>query len=515
MKLYLGLDSSTQSVKATIIDAEKGEIVASAAVNFSTELPKYGCPNGVLPNADPLVKHSNPLMWLEALDLVLEKLKSAKAPLDMVMGISGSGQQHGSVYLNSKFEGILENLNPALPLADQIEPALSRKTSPIWMDSSTSAECGEISKAVGAKELQEITGSPAIERFTGSQIRKFWKTHPEDYKKTERIHLVSSFMASVLCGENAPIDFGDGAGMNLLNLKTLIWDLKIAEATAPGLINKLPPAVPSRGLAGILSPYFIKYGFKGDVSVTVWSGDNPCSLIGVGAGESGTAVISLGTSDTFFAAMSSPHTDPQGYGHVFGNPFGGYMSLICFKNGSLARENVKDECGADWDAFEKAFSESRPGNGGNMMLPYFVPEITPLVLKAGSRYSGNADFCSGKAPTSVKIRAVVESQVLSMKLHSRWIGEKFTRIRVTGGASRSQGICQIIADVFQAKVEKISVADSTTLGAAIRAACTEVYYKRNEICAKFAVASETIEPDKSTAGIYDDMLAKFAEFEKK
>ena len=515
MKLYLGLDISTQSAKATVIDAEKGEIVTSASVIFSTELSKYGCPNGVLPNKDPLVKHSNPLMWLEALDLVLEKLKSAGAPLDMVVGISGSGQQHGSVYLNSKFAAILEDLDPALSLAEQIEPALSRKTSPIWMDSSTSVECGEISRAEGAKRLQEITGSPAIERFTGPQIRKFWKTQPEDYEKTENIHLVSSFMASVLCGENAPIDFGDGAGMNLLNLKTLVWDFNIAEATAPGLVNKLPPAAPSKELAGMLSPYFKKYGFNEEIPVTVWSGDNPCSLIGVGAGETGTAVISLGTSDTFFAAMSSPHTDPQGYGHVFGNPFGGYMSLICFKNGSLAREKVKDECGADWDAFERAFPESRPGNGGNIMLPYFVPEITPLVLKAGARYSGTEDFISGKAPSSVKIRAVVEAQVLSMKLHSRWIGEKFTRIRVTGGASRSRGICQIIADVFQARVEKISVADSATLGAALRAACAMFDFKRNEICAKFAGASETIEPDRSTAGIYDDMLAKFAEFEKR
>jgi xylulokinase len=515
MKLYLGLDSSTQSLKASIIDVENGEIVASAAVNFSTELSKFGCPNGVLPNSNPLVKHSNPLMWLEALDLVLEKLKSANAPLNMVLGISGSGQQHGSVYLNGKFEVILEELDPALSLAEQIAPALSRKTSPIWMDSSTSVECEEISKAIGAKRLQEITGSPAIERFTGPQIRKFWKTQPEDYEKTENIHLVSSFMASVLCGENAPIDYGDGAGMNLLNLKTLIWDFNITEATAPGLINKLPTAAPSKELAGILSPYFKKYGFNGDVPVTVWSGDNPCSLIGVGAGEPGTAVISLGTSDTFFAAMTSPHTDPQGYGHVFGNPFGGFMSLICFKNGSLAREKVKDECGADWDAFERAFSETRPGNGGNIMLPYFVPEITPLVLKAGARYSGAEDFCGGNAPAAVKIRAVVESQVLSMKLHSKWIGEKFTRIRVTGGASKSRGICQIIADVFQARVEKISVADSATLGAAIRAACTMLYFKRDEISAKFAVASEVIDPDKATAGIYDNMLAKFAEFEKK
>lgn len=515
MRLYLGLDSSTQSLKATIIDAEKGEIVVSESVNFSTELSEYGCPNGVLPNSDPLVKHSNPLMWLEALDLVLEKLKAANAPLDMILGISGSGQQHGSVYLNGRFEGILEDLEPELSLAQQLEPALSRKTSPIWMDSSTSVECGEISRAVGAKKLQEVTGSPAIERFTGPQIRKFWKTHPEDYEKTENIHLVSSFMASVLCGENAPIDYGDGAGMNLLNLKTLVWDFNITESTAPGLVNKLPPAVPSNELAGVLSPYFKKYGFKGDVPVTVWSGDNPCSLIGVGAGEPGTAVISLGTSDTFFAAMSSPHTDPQGYGHVFGNPFGGYMSLICFKNGSLARERVKNECGADWEAFEKAFSETSPGNGGNMMLPYFVPEITPLVLNAGARFSGTADFCAGNVPAAVKIRSVVESQMLGMKLHSKWIGEKFTRIRVTGGASKSRGICQIIADVFQAKVEKISVADSATLGAALRAASTMFYFKRNEICAKFATASETIEPDKSRAGVYEDMLEKFAEFEKK
>ncbi len=515
MKLYLGIDSGTQSLKAIIIDIDNGEIVASASVNFSTELSSYRCPNGVLPNADTLVKHSNPLMWLEALDLVLEKLKSANAPLDMVLGISGSSQQHGSVYLNGRFTGILDALNPAFSLAAQIEPALSRKTSPTWMDSSTSAECGEISLAVGAKRLQEITGSPAIERFTGPQIRKFWKTQPEDYRRTEYIHLVSSFMASVLCGENAPIDFGDGAGMNLLNLKDLVWDFNIAEATAPGLINKLPPAAPSSELAGLLAPYFKKYGFKDEVPVTVWSGDNPCSLIGVGAGETGTAVISLGTSDTFFAAMSSPHTDPQGYGHVLGNPFGGYMSLICFKNGSLARENVKDECGADWDAFERAFSETVPGNGGNIMLPYFVPEITPLVLKKGVRYSGTEDFCGGNAPSSVKIRAVVESQVLSMKLHSRWIGGKFIRIRVTGGASRSRGICQIIADVFQSRVEKISVADSATLGAALRAASAMDYFRRNEICAKFAVVSETIEPDKATAGIYDDMLVKFAELEKK
>jgi xylulokinase len=501
-------------LKALVIDAEKGLIIANSAVNFSSDLSEYGCQNGILPNKDPLIKHSNPLMWLEALDLALEKLKSSGAPLDKVMGISGSGQQHGSVYLNAKFAEIIKSLKQNKELAEQIAPALSRNTSPIWMDSSTNAECAELSKMIGAAKLQELTGSPAIERFTGPQIRRFYKTEPELYKNTVRIHLVSSFMSSILCGADSPIDFGDGTGMNLLNIKFLDWDTSIVGATAPELLKKLPPVKASGTVAGRLSSYFSKYGLKEGIPVLVWSGDNPCSLVGVGATETGTAVISLGTSDTFFAAMSSAHVDPEGCGHVFGNPAGGFMSLICFKNGSLAREKVKNDCGASWDEFEKSFAQTKPGNDGNLMLPYFIPEITPLVLKEGPRYSGSADFCNRKTSAAVNIRAVVESQALSMKLHSKWIGEKFTRIRVTGGASKSQGICRIFADVFQADVEKISVADSAALGAALRVANTLGKFKLKDLYAKFATASEIIKPDKKTAPVYESILAKFAEFEK-
>ena len=57
-------------------------------------------------------------------------------------------------------------------------------------------------------------------------------------------------MASILAGTDSPIDFGDGAGMNLLNLKALQWDKEIAEFTAPGLLDKLPQAVSSDTIAG-------------------------------------------------------------------------------------------------------------------------------------------------------------------------------------------------------------------------------------------------------------------------
>ncbi len=513
MGLYLGLDSSTQGLKAIIIDTVSGEIVASQGVNYTADLPDYECPEGVLAHADPLVKHADPLMWVAALDLVLSRLQAAGAPLADVAGISGSGQQHGSVYLNADATAILAGLDSSRSLAAQLSDALSRKTAPIWMDSSTSEECAEIAAAVGPR-LQEDTGSPAVERFTGPQIRKFSKTDPGAYDATATVHLVSSFLASVLCGAHAGIDYGDGAGMNLLNLKTLDWDPAIAEATAPGLLDRLPPAVPSDSVVGGLHAYFATYGMKPGTPVAAWSGDNPNSLIGTGAGDPGTAVISLGTSDTFFAAMTSAHVDPQGCGHVFGNPAGGFMSLICFKNGSLARERVKDECGVDWAYFDRtAFAETAPGNDGNMMLPYFESEITPLVLEPGVRYEGSAAFCAGTAASASRIRAVVEAQALSMRLHSEWIGADFSTVRVTGGASKSPGLCQTLADVFQARLEKIAVADSAALGAALRAANAVGTCAWAELYAMFAAATETVEPNPGNAAVYDAALAAFREFE--
>ena len=69
-KLFLGLDSSTQSLSAVVIDLGTRKVIYEQSLNFDRALPQYGARNGVLPNRDPLVKHSPPLMWAEALDLI-------------------------------------------------------------------------------------------------------------------------------------------------------------------------------------------------------------------------------------------------------------------------------------------------------------------------------------------------------------------------------------------------------------------------------------------------------------
>jgi len=506
MAYYLGIDSSTQGMKGLVIDPDAGTVVRGVAVNFTADLPRYNCPDGVLAHADPLVKHADPLLWLAAMDLLLARLQASGVEMGKIAVIGGDGQQHGSVYLNSRFADALARLTPTSALADQLASALARPTSPIWMDSSTSEACRELDARFGAR-LQADTGSPAVERFTGPQIRKFAATEPERYAQTARVHLVSSFLCSVLIGGDAPVDTGDGAGMNLLNLRTLDWDEEIAAFTAPGLLPKLPKV--GTGVAGGLHPYFAKYGLRPGVPVAVWTGDNPASLVGTGAWGAGVAVVSLGTSDTFFAALKEFRTDPEGCGHVFGNPAGGFMSLACFKNGSLARDRVRREARTEWAFFDKtAFEMTPPGNGGRLALPWFVPEITPPVLTPGVR----ANYAFSAAAPEVRVRAVVEAQALAMRNHALWIGA-FDVLRVTGGASKSPGIRQVLADVFQARVESIAVADSAALGAALLAARADGV-PLEKMTEAFSPVTAVCEPRKAQAAVYDGLLQEVCRLEK-
>ena len=466
-RLYLGLDSSTQSLTAVVIEVvgDEARVVLETSIAFDQVLPHYGTEHGVLPRVDPAVALSSPVMWAEALDLMMARLAASDVDLGRLAAISGSAQQHGSVYFREGAAATLAALDPAQPLAAQVEPLLSRAVAPIWMDSSTTAECAAIAAAVGGPSvLAARTGSRAFERFTGPQIRKFAAGDPEGYARTGRIHLVSSFLASLLAGRDAAVDPGDASGTNLMDLTTAQWWTKAVEATAPDLERRLPAIAPASSIAGTLAPYWrTRYGLPA-ARVIVWSGDNPCSLIGVGLVREGRVGISLGTSDTIFGLMKAPRVDPAGTGHVFGAPTGDYMGLTCFSNGSLARERVRDAYGLSWAEFSHALDETPPGNDGRLMLPWFEPEITPPVLTPGvHRFGLDPDDAPGN------VRAVVEAQQMALAIHSRWMGVSIDTIHATGGAAVNDAILQVMADVFGADVYRSGVSNSAALGAALRA----------------------------------------------
>ena len=446
--MYLGLDSSTQSLTGLLLAVSDDEprVLWQHSINFDTDLPQFGTRHGVLPSDDPAVMVAPPQMWVAALELMFEALAGSGEDLSQLTAISGAAQQHGSVYLAA-------------------DGSFSRAVSPIWMDTSTADECREITEALGGPAIvAQRTGSRAFERFTGPQIRKFYETEPHAYAETARIHLVSSFLASRLIDGDAPLDPGDASGMNLMDLETANWWPDAVEATAPGLVTRLPAVVPSTTIAGRLAAKWqTKYGLPA-AQVVVWTGGNPSSLIGTGLVEEGAVAVSLGTSDTIFGVMQTPRVSSSGIGHVFGAPTGDYMGITVFKNGSLARERVRDAYGLDWNGFSAALRSTPPGNGGALMYPWFEPEITPDVPMGRVR-------CVGLSPDDgpAYVRAVVEAQMASMATHVEWMGVSIRVIHATGGAAANREVLQVMADVFQAEVRQFGAGNAACLGAALRA----------------------------------------------
>lgn len=482
---FLGLDSSTQSLKATVLDSNLN-IVGSELVRFDSDLPHYKTKDGVY--RDPSINGrivSPTLMWVEALDLILSKLSDSNFDLRKIAAVSGSGQQHGSVYWKNGSSSILSSLDPKKRLVDQLGDAFSTKESPIWMDSSTTEQCREIEKAVGgALELSQLTGSRAHERYTGPQIRKIFETQPEVYQNTERISLVSSFVASLLIGAYACIDETDGAGMNLMDIKKRVWSDRALEATAPGLEQKLGKLAPAHAVAGNISPYFAeRFSFNKDCLIIQWSGDNPNSLAGLTLNTPGDLAISLGTSDTVFGITDDPQ--PRLEGHVFPNPVDtkGYMVMLVYKNGSLTREDVRNRYAEkSWDIFNTFLQQTQPLNGGKLGFYYKEHEILPPLPVGFHRYileNFHGNTLEGLYEREVEefdppseVRALIEGQFLSMRGHAERFGMPSPpkRIIATGGASANQSILNSIASIFGSDVYTVERPDSASLGAALRAA---------------------------------------------
>lgn len=508
MALYLGLDSSTQSLTAIVIEIESAlrRVVFESSLSFDDALPHHGTTHGVLPRSDSRVATSSPLMWAEALDVMMARIAGSGLDLRRLAAVSGSAQQHGSVYLNSTWARAVHSLDSRRPL-DQVRGVFARDESPIWMDSSTTEECAEITAAVGGERiLAQRTGSRAFERFTGPQIRRFFKRSPERYRATARIHLVSSFLASLLAGDDAPLDPGDASGMNLMDLAGHDWWDQAVDATAPELRPKLPRIVPSSSVVGTLSSYWqARYGLPA-AQVIAWSGDNPCSLIGTGLVKEGRLAVSLGTSDTVFGLMREPRVGSTGTGHVFGAPTGEYMGLTCFQNGSLARERIRDAHGMDWAAFSRALDTTPPGAG--ILLPWFEPEITPAVTRAGVHRYGFDEH-----DAAADVRALVDSQMMAMARHSRWMDVNVDTIHATGGAAVNRPILQTMADVFGAEVLQFEVGNSAALGAALRAAhaalnAGEQAAGWDHVIRGFVepIGGSPVKPDAGRHAIYKDLM---------
>lgn len=163
--LYLGLDLSTQQLKC-LATTSSLSVMHEEIVTFDNDLPHYGTKKGV--HTDSVLDEvTAPVaMWIEALDLVLSRMKKAGFEFGRVRGVSGAGQQHGSVFWSKGAEEVLGGLDSGRRLVEQLGGVFTWERSPNWQDHSTQAQCDAFERCVGGEEmLAAITGSKAHHVF--------------------------------------------------------------------------------------------------------------------------------------------------------------------------------------------------------------------------------------------------------------------------------------------------------------------------------------------------------------
>ncbi|EDN08167.1 hypothetical protein HCAG_04677 [Histoplasma mississippiense (nom. inval.)] len=504
--LYIGFDLSTQQLKGLVVTSSL-KVIHVAKFDFDADSRGFPVENGVQTNEAEHEVFAPVAMWLQALDAVLLRLKEQGMDFRRVSAISGAGQQHGSVYWNSDAEKILAALDAGKGLEEQVAPALSHPYSPNWQDASTQRECDQFDEYLGSPaELAEVTGS---------------KAHHDSFSEVYRttniavpaISLVSSFLASLFLGKIAPFDISDVCGMSLWDIQKDQWNERLLELCAGSygvadLKQKLGEVPDDGGMRlGKINRYFVeRYSFNPDCVITPSTGDNPATILALPL-RSGDAVVSLGTSTTFLMSTPEYKTDPST--HFFNHPTtrGLYMFMLCYKNGGLAREHIRDAINNKFskDSRSPSTSASNPWNNFNeavfqrpaagqktdadlMKLGLFFPrpEIVPSLRNGEWRFNYDSnkktlhESQQGWDSLLDDARAIVESQMLSLRLRSRGLVHSPSkdvppqprRVYLVGGGSRNTAIAKVAGGVIGGVegVYKLDVGENAcALGAAYKA----------------------------------------------
>lgn len=204
-----------------------------------------------------------------------------------------------------------------------------------------------------------------------------------------------------------------------------------------------------------------------DCKVMPFTGDNSATLVSMNLKE-GDCVISLGTSDTVLVYLKQGAAKATTESHLMAHPTDptGFMGMLCYKNGSLTREHIRNEyASGDWAKFNGYLDKDLDGKLG---FYYYMQEIIPFA-KGIYRFDHGQPVSEFSDP-ALNVRAIVESQFLSMRIRlQRMTTAKMSRILATGGAAANTKLLQFLSDVFGLPVYKQKGMNSASLGGALLA----------------------------------------------
>ncbi len=459
--LFLGIDSSTQGCKIVCINTNSNQVEYVDSLNYDSDLPHFNTRDGVIVSEKKGLSEADPTMWIETLHLLFSRMNKNRFPTKNIRAISVSGQQHGLVTLDK-------------------DGNLTRERSKLWNDFSTGEECDLLTEGIGGtKQMIDEIGNTQRPGYTAGKIFHIYRHEPDRGKKTSTFFLVHNYINWFLTGGKnngvRVMEPGDTSGMALRKPGSNFWSKKVCELISADLINKLPPVKASEKMIGKISSELTQaYGFSEDCRIDAGSGDNMYGAVGTGNIKPGIVTISLGTSGTAFTIFDTPYFDSDGEIASFCDSTGKYLPLLCVSNMANGYNQLLDQFNLNHEHFTNLLKETKPGNNGKILFPWYIGERTPDLPNATPVYWG---FSLNDFQKPVLCRAVLEGHILNIFDGYRKMPVTAKEIRLTGGLSRSDAWNQTIADIFD--TETVPVAgEGAALGAAIHAAW--VYFKSEQ-----------------------------------
>jgi xylulokinase len=497
-KLSLGLDCSTQSMTAVIIDVEEASLVWKKSLSYVSDprLSGYGIEHDsfIIPPRVEGEADQPPRLFLAALDAIFSDIKSCGEvnPAEISV-INVSGQQHGHVYLKAGASGKFSALNrkgagsAGGDLSQQLSGVFSYRTAPIWKTSDTGTQAEAIRSGVGGKKrVIELSGSDSPLRFSGAVMRRVGERYPAVWEQTETVQLISGFIPAVLTGNSrVGTDFGNGCGTSLMDYQNRTWSGELVSAAADslpggaqGFRSKLTDIVAPDDCAGKLAFYFVeRYGLSEECLVAAGSGDNPQTKVLV-KGD----LLSLGTSFVFMvsASLSDDGTvalDEAGYANAMYDGLGRPFLFGCRTNGALVWDRVRMMHGLGKDDFAPA-DDALPGTPAGKSVMIWQPDaesfpVSPVIepIRDGGRAPSLKEDYAG----------IIDSTLVIIEHYARGFSRRTDEpLYVTGGPAGALGVVQRIAAVWNRPVVTIGRLGAG-LGAAVAGASTLVKSGKAEL----------------------------------
>jgi xylulokinase len=439
-RVVVGVDSSTQSCKAEVRDAESGRL-----------LGRGSSPH---PPAFPPCSEQQPRDWWEALgQAVGAALRTAAVSGREVAAVSVAAQCHGLVALDAA--------------GSVLRPAK------LWNDTTSTPELLELRRAVGDARFAHTVGSVPTAAFTIGKLAWLARHEPAHLAALAHVLLPHDYLTHRLTG-GFTTDRSDASGTGYYDAERGQYAedlLRLVDADTDWL--PLLPAVlgPSEPAGSVLRDVAAQFGLAETTLVGAGGGDQHAAALGLGA-QPGDPVYSLGTSGVVFTSSPDPVHDTEGFVDGVADMTGGYLPLVSTLNAARVTDTFARLLGVDHDEMAR-LALAAPPTTGPVLVAFLDGERKPDLPDARGLLAGITSATSREEVARAAFEGVLMGLVSGQAHLERCGVDVGGRVVAVGGGAQSPAYTQLLADLLQREVsvaDPVEAAEATARGACVQAA---------------------------------------------